>query len=218
MSPRALVRSNLLPYHVTARVNNREQFHVPLPQMWKIIGNECLALSYVYGVEFHSLVMMPNHFHMLMTVPEHDLGQVMNVFISYITRTSNLFSGRIGHLFGRRYYWSLVDSSRYFGHVYKYVYRNPARAQLCEGVEDYPYSTVQGLLGTQHLPFPLHYTRVGMELALPSDEAAEQLVWLNRPFPNEVETLIRQGLRKRVFSRVIDRKTRKPVELLELLQ
>jgi hypothetical protein len=162
--------------------------------------------------------MMPNHFHMLITVPEYDLGQVMNIFMSYVTRTSNLFSERSGHLFGRRYYWSLINSSRYFGHAYKYVYRNPVRAGLCEHVEDYPFSTLQGTLGMRHLPFPLHYTRVGMELALPSDEAHEQLQWLNLPFSSEAEVLIQKALRKRVFDSIIDRKTRKPIELLEQLQ
>jgi REP element-mobilizing transposase RayT len=185
--------------------------------MWKIIGNVCLNLHVIYGVEFHSLVMMPNHFHMLITVPEYDLGQVMRDFMSYTTRISNLISERSGHLFGGRYYWSLVNNSRYFGHAYKYVYRNPVRARLCERVEEYPYSTLHGALGFGHQPFPLYFTRVAMELVLPSCESAEQLEWLNRPFPKEAEEMIQKGLRNRVFDRIMDRDTRRPVELLDQL-
>jgi REP element-mobilizing transposase RayT len=217
MPRKPLIRSDRIPYHVTARVNNREHFHLPLPQMWKIIGNECLNLHLVYAVEFHSVVMMPNHLHMLLTVPEHDLGVAMRGFMGYTTRTSNLISGRSGHLFGGRYYWSLVNSSRYYGHAYKYVYRNPVRAGLCERVEDYPYSTLQGSLGSGHLPFPLHLTRIAMELVLPSIESMEQLEWLNRPFPKEAEEMIQKGLRKREFGAIMDRKTRRPVELLDRL-
>jgi len=217
MPRKPLIRSDQLPYHVTARVNNREPFHLLLPQMWRIIGDECLNLHLVYGVEFHSVVMMPNHFHMLMTVPEHDLGEVMRLFMSYTTRSSNLISGRSGHLFGGRYYWSLINSSRYFGHAYKYVYRNPVRAHLCARVEEYPFSTLQGSLGLGHLPFPLHYTRVAMDLALPSVESQAQLEWLNLPFPKEAEALIQKGLRKRVFETIMDRDTRRPIEVLDQL-
>jgi len=181
------------------------------------MGNECLNLHLVYGVEFHSLVMMPNHFHIILTVPEHDLGQVMNVFMSSVTRLSNLLSGRSGHLFGSRYYWSLINSSRYFGHAYKYVYRNPVRALLCGRVEDYTFSTLHGSQGTSHLPFPLFYTRVAMELSMPSTESDAQLEWLNTPFPNEAEALIQKGLRKRVFDNLLDLSTRKPVKILDQL-
>lgn len=218
MPRKILVRSNQLPYHVTARVNNREAFHVSLPQMWNIIGNECLNLQLVYGVEFHSVVMMPNHFHMLLTVPEHDLGQVMNVFMSYVTRSSHLISGRSGRLFGSRYYWSLINSSRYFGHAYKYVYRNPVKGRLCDRVEEYPFSTLQGMLGETHLQFPLCFTKVAMELAFPSEDTFEQLDWLNRPFSKEVEALIQKGLRRKYFDTIMDRKTRRPLEILESLQ
>jgi REP element-mobilizing transposase RayT len=186
-----------------------------MPQMWKIIGDECLNIHLVYGVEFQSLVLMPNHFHMILTVPEHDLGIAMNVFMSAVTKLSNLLSGRSGRLFGSRYYWSLINSSRYFGHAYKYVYRNPVKANLSQSVETYPYSTLQGSLGLRHLPFPLYYTRVAMELSLPSEESDRQLEWLNKPFPKEAEALIQKGLRKRVFDQVLDLSTRKPVKLLE---
>lgn len=212
-----LQRTNTLPYHINARVNNREEFHLPLNICWEFMGLECLFLNIVYGVEFHALVLMPNHFHMILTVPEHDLGKVMNVFISTITRMSNLKSRRSGHLFGGPYHRSVIDSSRYFGHTLKYVYRNPVRAKLCTHVEDYPYSTLHGLLGFSHLPFPIHFTRTGMELSLPAIESFDLLDWLNTPFPKEAEELIRQGLRKRAFDTIMNRKTRRPLDLLNQL-
>jgi REP element-mobilizing transposase RayT len=185
--------------------------------MWEIIGSECLNLNLVYGVQFHSLVLMPNHFHMLVTTPQHDLGASMQVFLSYVTRTSNLISGRSGHLFGGRYHWTLINNTRYFGNVYKYVYRNPVRANLCVTVENYPYSTLHGQVGLSPLPFPLYETRVGMEINLASLEVHEQLKWLNSPFPKEEEELIRRGLRKRILDRIVDKRTRKPVSNLEQL-
>ena len=56
-----------------------------------------------------------------------------------------------------------------------------------------------------------------MELSLPSLEPGEQLDWLNRPFPGEAESLIQRALRKRSLEVILDRKTRRPLELLNQL-
>jgi hypothetical protein len=165
-------------------------------------------------VEIQALVLMPNHFHMILTTPNRDLGEVMNSFMASVTRTANAISGRSGHMFGGPYYWSLIRGTRYFGHALKYVYRNPVRADLCERVEDYPWSTLHGLVGSAPVPFALHYTRIALEVGLPSVEPGEQLPWLNRPFPAEAENLIRKGLRRTTFDKIRDRKTRRPHELL----
>jgi REP element-mobilizing transposase RayT len=217
MARRRLEKTNFLPYHVTARANNRENFPVSLDELWRIIGERALFLSLIYEVEIQAFVLMPNHFHMLLTVPEHDLGIVMNEFMKSVSRTVHLISGRSGHLFGGSYYWSMIKDTVYFAHALKYVYRNPVKAGLCDRVEDYPFSTLSGLLGRAHLPFPIYFTRIGMELSLPMLEPVDQLSWLNNRFPEEVEARIKLGLRKRIFSRVIDRKTRRLAELLESL-
>jgi putative transposase len=217
MPRKRLQRTSSLPYHVTARANNRGAFPLELEQLWEITGDECLLLNMIYGVEIHAFVLMPNHFHLLLTVPEHDLGIVMNEFMKSVSRRTNLGSGRSGHLFGGPYHWSLINNTRYYGHALKYVYRNPVRAKLCENVEDYRYSSLNGLLGTSHLPFPVSLTRVGMEIALPAIDSHQQLSWLNKPFPKEAETLIQRGLRKRLFDTIMDRKDRRPIELLNRL-
>lgn len=212
-----MLKSETLPYHVNARVNNREEFPIGLKKIWEIIAEECLFLTLIYEVQFQALVLMPNHFHAILTVPMHDLGIVMNEMMKSVSRRTNLLSGRSGHLFGGSYHWSLIRSSRYFGHALKYVYRNPVKAKLCSRVEDYPYSTLFGLLGQSHLPFPIYMTRVGMEVTLPSAEASQQLNWLNTPFPTEAETLIQKGLRRKLFDTLKDRKTRRGFESLNQL-
>jgi putative transposase len=214
MPRKPLVRTKLLPYHVTARANNREEFQSGPGRMWELLESECLAAGLTLGAEFHAVVLMPNHLHILLTVPEHDLGIVMNAFISNLAREYNKRTGRSGHLFGAPYHWSLVASTRYYRHVFKYVYRNPVRAGLSPTVEDYPYSSLHGLLGRAPLRFPVHLTKLGLEVGFPSLEPVELLDWLNRPFPKEVEALIQQGLRKRMFDELMDRTTRRTPEIL----
>ena len=217
MPRKKLQRTDLLPYHVTARANNRDAFLLPLDKLWEIMGKECLFLSMIYEVKFHSLVLMPNHFHTILTVPKHDLGVVMNELLKSVSRIANTISGRSGHVFGGPYHWSLIGNSRYYGHAYKYVYRNPVKAKLTTFAEEYPYSTLQGLLGQAHLPFPIHFTQIGMEATLPKVGTDPYLKWLNTPFLSEAENLIQKALRRKLFDIIIDRKTIMSIEQFNLL-
>ena len=219
MPRKKLIRSDFLPYHVTLRVNNREKFPIPLDSMWKLLSSECLNLNWVYNCRFHAVVLMPNHVHILLSVPEFDLGKVMDVMVAQLTRSSHMYSGRSGRLFGGPYHWTIIESARYFGHALKYVYRNPVKARICEKVEDYPYSTLHGLIGRSPLVTPIHLTSIGMELGLPMETGVTDntLEWLNQPFSTEVDSIIRIGLSKKIFEDLRDRKTRKPFEILKTL-
>jgi putative transposase len=165
MARRRLVRTEWLPYHITARVNNKEAFPLPLTEQWRVLSNECVLLRVLFEIELHSVVMMPNHIHMILTTPspEYDLGRAMCMFMSQFTKQTNLRTGKSGHLFGGSYHRSAIQNSRYYYHAFKYLYRNPVRAGLCERVEDYKFSTFAGLCGEMDLTVPLHFTRSGLE-------------------------------------------------------
>jgi REP element-mobilizing transposase RayT len=217
MPRKALEVSTLLPYHVTARTNNRAAFPLKHAILWDLFTEECLFVHMVHQAEFQAVVLMPNHFHLILTTPNGNLGSVMNELMKSVSRRVNQLSGRSGHLWGGPYHWSMIGESRYFGHALKYVHRNPVKAGLCDRVEAYPFGTIRGLVGESHLPVPLFETRLGLEVALPSLDPVEQLPWLNTPFPIEVQSKIQLGLRKKIFRRSIDRRTRRPDSALECL-
>jgi len=206
-----LIRSNQFPYHVTARTNNRVRFPVELKFVWEIATEELYLLNILYGIEIHAFVLMPNHFHLLITIPNEDLGIIMMNFLSMFTKKINRLSGQTGHLFGSSYYRTLITSTRYFGHAFKYVYRNPVKGGLVDKIEEYEFSTASGLFGQNSLPFPLHFTRIGLELNLPDPDLPNTWInWLNTPFPKEAEILIQKALRKKKVHELIDPKTRRP--------
>jgi hypothetical protein len=161
---------------------------------------------------------MPNHYHLILTVPNpnFDLGYLMSLFQCTVTKRTNFRAGKSGHLFGGPYHWSAIMTSRYYYHALKYVYRNPVKARICERVEHYEFSTFTGLFGGVSLPFPIHYTRSGMEVHFPSEEPSGWVDWLNRPFGVEMEERIRSGLKKKVFGPTRNRKTRKFDQSLDL--
>lgn len=200
MPRKYLIRSATLPYHVTARANNREPFHCGLTAAWDEFTHQALEITLLFGARIHAFVMMPNHIHLLVSTPEKDLGEVMQHYMRSATKTLNLKSGRSGHLFGGRYHWTLIDSVIYYAHALKYVYRNPVRARLCRVVQEYEFSTLQGLLGQAALTFPLYYPDDASRCELISADGSEQLRWLNEPFAKEHESAIQSALKRSTFA------------------
>ena len=157
---------------------------------------------------------MGNHLHLLISTPGWGLDKVMAEFGSGVTRTFNLISGRSGHLFGGRYRWSIIQSPLYYACAFKYVYRNPVRAGIVERVESHEFSTLHGLLGKAHLPFPIHFCELDRKgFSYIPEDLIEMLEWLNKPFKKEEQEAIGKGLRRKVFKLPIDRSLRAPIEL-----
>ncbi len=218
MPRKRLIRSTQFPYHVTARANNKELFSLPTYEVWKIMTSELLLLSVLYEIRIHAFVLMPNHFHLLITTPKEDLGKIMNAFMSNVTKAINLHSNRSGHVFGGPYFWSIITSTRYYGHVLKYIYRNPVRGMICDRVDEYEFSTITGISGKAHLPFPIYFTDAGLEINIPDPHFfSPWLEWLNQPFPSEAEKLIKKCLRMKEINVLLDRSSRTKNELLEQL-
>ncbi|MGZ3688691.1 MAG: transposase [Bdellovibrionota bacterium] len=198
MARKYLVRSTLFPYHVTLRTNDRVWFQSSMDIVWNIFSSHCFEITMLFKAEIHAFVLMSNHLHLILSTPQEDLGKIMAHFSGSGTRTLNSVSGHSGHVFGGRYKWSLIDSSLYFGHALKYVYRNPVKAGICEKVEDYPYSSLHGLLGRAPLPFPIYYPSAGYWRRIPPT-TEEMLGWLNKQHLPEHDLAIGVALRKNKF-------------------
>ncbi len=199
MAKTRLIRSSDLPYHVTARTNNREPFHLPMDQVWEILNDALLVNTWFFKIEVHAFVLMPNHFHLMLTTPAEDLGQVMNFFMSQVTIEMNRRSGRTGRVFGGPYHRTLIDSHRYFLNVYRYIYQNPVRAKLCARVEEYDFSTIERWSVRAGFPvFVPSVVRGGIEERF-FESAERQLNWLNTPVSKRQAEFIQLGLRRQRF-------------------
>lgn len=187
------------PYHLGARCINREWFRVPIDEAWSIFGDYLYLMKCGFGVEIHSFVLMSNHFHLIATFPEGNLGHAMNYFMRETSRVISRSSGRINQVYGGPHHKSLLESYRYFLHAYKYVYRNPVEAQLCEMVEEYPYSTLSGLLGLNRIVIP-----VTEDLLLFDPSVESALRWLNQSYKKGHRDAIRTALSHSTFSLPFD--------------
>ena len=156
MPRKNLIRSKNLPFHVTARSNNKEWFSLPMGQMWQLAQDSLSEAMAAHPVSLVSFVLMGNHYHMLLLTPEGNLDSFMYEFNKRLAIKIKSQTGQINHIFGGRYKWCLIESQKYLINCYRYIYQNPVRAEMVTRCEDYPFSTLGCLLGKSHCQFPLH--------------------------------------------------------------
>lgn len=198
MARKILVRSNIHPYHVTCRSNNREHFWCDLPLVWKVFANKLIEITEIHSARVHAFVLMPNHFHLIVSTPEDDLGKIMQRFIGSVTKTLNYLSGRSGRVFGAKYHRSIILTENYYDYALKYVYRNPVKAGLIINAEDYRFSTLRSKLNNELIEFPL-FPALDQCVLIPQKNKTEFLEWINRPFLYEQEQALYESLKKQSF-------------------
>ena len=191
-----LLRTNVFPYHVYARSNNRDWFYLPPEEVWDVFCEILGVVTEKYGIEIHSFVMMSNHFHLLLSTPKENLDEAMRYLLRETCRSVNRSAGRINHLFGGPYKWSVIPHGLGYAHALKYIYRNPVKAGMCARVEDYPYSSLGVPLGKEKARFPIYPCRFDAHplLLLPLEQ---RLSWLNLAYSQEEQDCVRRALRRR---------------------
>lgn len=183
------------PYHVSVRCPNRESFKANLSEVWSIFEDYLFLTSKAYELAILAFVLMPNHLHILLRTPKLNLGPAMNYLLRETSREMNYTTGRINQNWGGPYHKTLIDTYHYYMNVYKYIYRNPVRARLCDRVEDYPYSTLFGTLGKSNLIIPIEEDT----LLFDPNFNIQTLNWLNTPSCPQDEAEVRRALRKSIL-------------------
>ncbi len=200
--------SSEYPFLVGGRCINRDWFALPMDEVWSIMSDHLYFLNVGFQVKIHVFVLMSNHFHLIVSTPLANLSKAMAYFMCETSRWLTFKSGRINQCWGGRFGRTLLDRNIHFLNTYKYIYRNPVKAKICDQVEQYPYSSLFGLLGQAPIFFP-----VEPDATLFDDCPKECLKWLNRQPPSEHEDAIKLALSRRKFKLPkIKNKTPHPLE------
>lgn len=170
--------AHLNPYHVTARSHDREWFDLPMIQVWDIFSRYLYFVTLTFGVRIHAFVLMSNHFHLLLTAPNSNLDQALCYLIQEVSKAIEHESENANQVFAGSYHATAITNRVYYQQAYKYVYRNPVEARICSSVQAYPYSSLRGILGIDHLAFPAFDN---LEMIV---DPQRQLSWLNSPYPD----------------------------------
>lgn len=113
-----------------------------MDRIWTIYCDAARIVSWGFGAQIHALVLMNNHYHMLLSTPEGNIDEIMMHFQREISRHVTRVAKEQRYRFQSRYKWELIQSPIQYSRTYLYVANNPVEAGLCENCLDYPYSTI----------------------------------------------------------------------------
>jgi REP element-mobilizing transposase RayT len=115
-------------YHVTCRGNQRGNIFFD-PKDHRIFLDKLSVSLEIYNIELLTYVLMPNHFHLLVTTPDANLSEFMRHFNITYTSVFNRRHQRVGHLYQGRYKAFLIDADNYLLEVSRYIHLNPVRTK-----------------------------------------------------------------------------------------
>ena len=138
-----LIRSDLYPYHITSRSNNKDWFYIPIQDVWGYANELLTSGESQFGVQVRAFVLMNNHYHLCLHTPKANIDDFMYYFNKTLSRKISRQACRINRIFGAPYRWNLIKNDAYYHHVLRYIYQNPVRAGLVKNCEDYLYSDLK---------------------------------------------------------------------------
>jgi putative transposase len=136
-------------YHVYNRGNNKERlFHFT----WNY--DFFLEKYFLYldpFVETYSYCLLPNHFHFLIRIKDHDVNpkkvsnQLRRLFICY-ARYINAQEKRAGCLLSKNYRRIEIKNESYLRRIVLYIHYNPVKHGVSKEFTNYPYSTFNQII------------------------------------------------------------------------
>lgn len=95
----------------------------------------------------HAYCLMDNHYHLLLETRDGCLGAGMQWLNGAYAQGFNRSGRRSGHLFQGRYHTTLVERDAHLLEAARYVVLNPVRASLCDGADEWEWSSYRGTAG-----------------------------------------------------------------------
>jgi putative transposase len=140
-------------------LQNKKFFHITLSYQvsilmkdldWIFVQKVLAQQSQKFEIEIQALVLMDSHLHLIVanTVPnEHFFTEAVQIVLGGMSADS--------HVCER------IDNLSQYLNTYKYVYRNPVEAGMCELVQNYQYSSLSSILGKSFISLPI-YDQLGV--------------------------------------------------------
>jgi putative transposase len=138
-----------LPHHLIQRGHNGQPVCLR-PADYQLLLDLLLEYSGQFEVAVHAYVLLPNHFHLLLT-PQTVTGlpQMLQAVGRRYVRYFNDTQGRTGTLWDGRYRCTVLQPERYVLPCMAYMDLNPVRAAVAAAPTDYPWSSHGHYIGRQ---------------------------------------------------------------------
>ena len=135
-------------YHIMLRGINKQQIFLDDEDYEKFLWvlKDTKEIS-----EFKLLAycLMGNHVHILMKCEKEPLEQIFRRIGSKFVYWYNIKHQRVGHLFQDRFKSEPVNDDAYLFTVIRYIHQNPIKANLCDDISNYRYSSYREYCGDE---------------------------------------------------------------------
>ena len=158
------MRTNAFKTHIKYfHLNIDFQTHAFFKQLdWVMIQTKIEKIKWSYQIDLHALVMMDSHLHIL--ISSHQ--QKENFFTDHLRNELKIDQNQES-------YSEPISNHAQYLNTYKYIYRNPVEAGLCQSVETYEFSSLHFIMGRS-----IPYCQVTDQLGLVQNPF-HLLNWLN---------------------------------------
>lgn len=138
-------------YHLGTRGVRREKLFIN-PGDYELFGSIFGRVVERFEWRCHTYCLMPNHYHLLVETPAPNLSAGMQRLNGLYAQWFNELYGLSGHVFERRFFSRLVESSYDLLELVRYVVLNPVRAGLCDEASGWRWSSYRALAGESARP------------------------------------------------------------------
>lgn len=129
------------PQHVIQRGNNGADVLRDEDDYW-MLWSTLRDAAQKFHCAVHAYVLMPNHFHLLLTPSQADgIGKLMQYTGRYYVQHANQRYSRTGTLWDGRYRATLLDPQVFALPVSRYIEANPVRAGVVTNPAAYDWSS-----------------------------------------------------------------------------
>ncbi len=138
-------------YHVTSKGTNEQAVFLD-------DEDRAVFLNVLEGVvtrfewRVHSYVLMTNHYHLVVEVPEANLSKGMRQLNGVYTQHFNRRHGRDGSLFQGRFRSVVFEPDSYLMPLCRHVVLNPVRVGLTRSANSYRWSSHRAMAGVVSTP------------------------------------------------------------------
>ncbi|CDF57758.1 REP-associated tyrosine transposase [Thermobrachium celere] len=127
-------------YHVTTRCNNKE-YILENDNYKRFIIKQLKDYNKKFDYELLGYVIMNNHYHLLIRTHKDSISTIMFNLNNVIAKFLNTALERTGHALEKRFHCNLIETDSQLFATLRYIHRNPLRANICEDVDKYLWSS-----------------------------------------------------------------------------
>lgn len=133
-------------YHLMNRGLGKQKIFLDKDDYLKFLNN-LLSYKEKFDWSIYCYCLLPNHYHLLVKTQNDPLDNIMKSLQTAYGVYFNKKYKRTGPVFNGRFKSTIIQKGDYFLYVSKYIHRNPLKANVCQNLSDYPYSSYPEYMG-----------------------------------------------------------------------